>query len=179
MKKIAILGSTGSIGTQTLDVVREQGDLTVTALAAGSNIKLLEEQIREFHPKLVAVWDEKKAEELKNNVKDCMVTVTSGMEGLLSVATIPDSDVLVTAIVGMLGIRPTIAAMKAGKDIALANKETLVTEGHIKNSFNGFRGTIPWKKQRRTGACYVRRRFKTSKLEHGKKNNGRFSDFGK
>ena len=131
MKKIAILGSTGSIGTQTLDVVREQGDLTVTALAAGSNIKLLEEQIREFHPKLVAVWDEKKAEELKNNVKDCMVTVTSGMEGLLSVATIPDSDVLVTAIVGMLGIRPTIAAMKAGKDIALANKETLVTPGHI------------------------------------------------
>ena len=131
MKKIAILGSTGSIGTQTLDVVREQGDLTVTALAAGSNIKLLEEQIREFHPKLVAVWDEKKAEELKNNVKDCMVTVTSGMEGLLSVATIPDSDVLVTAIVGMLGIRPTIAAMKAGKDIALANKETLVTAGHI------------------------------------------------
>ena len=131
MKKIAILGATGSIGTQTLDVVREQGDLTVVALAAGSNIKRLEEQIREFHPKLVAVWDEKKSAELKDNVKDCAVTVVAGMEGLLAVATIPESEILVTAIVGMLGIRPTIAAINAGKDIALANKETLVTAGHI------------------------------------------------
>ena len=131
MRNIAILGSTGSIGTQTLDVVREHGDLSVVALAAGNNIKLLEEQIREFHPKMVAVWDEKKAAVLRDSVKDCAVTVVCGMEGLLEVATIPDSEILVTAIVGMLGIRPTIAAIKSGKNIALANKETLVTAGHI------------------------------------------------
>ena len=131
MRNIAILGSTGSIGTQTLDVVREHGDLSVVALAAGNNIKLLEEQIREFHPKMVAVWDEKTAAVLRDSVKDCAVTVVCGMEGLLEVATIPDSEILVTAIVGMLGIRPTIAAIKSGKNIALANKETLVTAGHI------------------------------------------------
>lgn len=131
MKNIAILGSTGSIGTQTLDVVREHGDLSVVALAAGNNIKLLEEQIREFHPKVAAVWDEEKAVVLRNSVKDCAVTVVCGMDGLLTVATIPDSEILVTAIVGMLGIRPTIAAIKSGKNIALANKETLVTAGHI------------------------------------------------
>ena len=131
MRNIAILGSTGSIGTQTLDVVREHGDLSVVALAAGNNIKLLEKQIREFHPKMVAVWDEKKAAVLRDSVKDCAVTVVCGMEGLLEVATIPDSEILVTAIVGMLGIRPTIAAIKSGKNIALANKETLVTAGHI------------------------------------------------
>lgn len=131
MRNIAILGSTGSIGTQTLDVVRKHGDLSVVALAAGNNIKLLEEQIREFHPKMVAVWDEKKAAVLRDSVKDCAVTVVCGMEGLLEVATIPDSEILVTAIVGMLGIRPTIAAIKSGKNIALANKETLVTAGHI------------------------------------------------
>ena len=131
MKKIAILGSTGSIGTQALEVVRENGDLEVLGLAAGNNIKLLEEQIREFHPKLVAVWSEDRAKELRENVKDLGVKVVSGMEGLIDVATIAESEILVTAIVGMIGIRPTIEAIKAGKDIALANKETLVTAGHI------------------------------------------------
>ena len=131
MKKIAILGSTGSIGTQTLDVVRTNKDIEVTALAAGSNILLLESQIREFTPKLAAVWDEKKAAELKSRVRDLDVKVVSGMEGLLEIAAEPSSEILVTAIVGMIGIRPTIAAMEAGKDIALANKETLVTAGHI------------------------------------------------
>ena len=131
MKKIAILGSTGSIGTQTLDVVREQGDISVAALAAGSNIALLEQQIREFHPRLVAVWDKKKAEELKIKTADLSVEIVDGMDGLLAVAQIPEAEILVTAIVGMLGIRPTIAAIRAGKDIALANKETLVTAGHL------------------------------------------------
>jgi len=131
MKQIAILGSTGSIGTQTLEVVRENGDLQVLGLAAGNNIKLLEEQIREFHPKLAAVWSEDKAKELRENVKDLEVKVVSGMEGLIEVATITESEILVTAIVGMIGIRPTIEAIKTGKDIALANKETLVTAGHI------------------------------------------------
>lgn len=131
MKKIAILGSTGSIGTQTLEVVRNNGDIEVVALAAGNNIRLLEEQIREFHPHLAAVWTEEKAKELRDNIRDLDVRVTSGMEGLLEVAETSDSEMLVTAIVGMIGIRPTIAAMKAGKDIALANKETLVTAGHI------------------------------------------------
>ncbi len=131
MKKIAILGSTGSIGTQTLDIVREQGDIQVVAMAAGSNISLLEAQMREFNPSLVSVWDEKKASELRTNTKDLGIKIVSGMEGLLEVSVIPESEILVTAIVGMLGIRPTIAAIKAGKKIALANKETLVTAGHI------------------------------------------------
>ncbi|MFQ9568919.1 MAG: 1-deoxy-D-xylulose-5-phosphate reductoisomerase [Roseburia inulinivorans] len=131
MKKIAILGSTGSIGTQTLDIVREQGDIQVVAMAAGSNISLLEAQMREFKPSLVSVWDEKKAKELRTNTKDLGIKIVSGMEGLLEVSVIPDNEILVTAIVGMLGIRPTIAAIRAGKKIALANKETLVTAGHI------------------------------------------------
>lgn len=131
MKKIAILGSTGSIGTQTLDIVREHGDIQVVAMAAGSNISLLEAQMREFKPSLVSVWDEKKASELRTNTKDLGIKIVSGMEGLLEVSVIPESEILVTAIVGMLGIRPTIAAIKAGKKIALANKETLVTAGHI------------------------------------------------
>ena len=131
MKKVAILGSTGSIGTQTLEVVRENGDLQITALAAGGNVDLMEKQIREFHPVLAAMWTEEKAKELRDRVKDFPVKVVSGMDGLLEVATDPASEILVTAIVGMIGIRPTIAAMKAGKDIALANKETLVTAGHI------------------------------------------------
>lgn len=131
MKKIAILGSTGSIGTQTLDVVREQGDIQVVAMAAGRNITLLEKQVREFHPKLVAVWEEKDANALRNNLRDIEVNVVYGMEGLLEVSVIPEAEILVTAIVGMLGIRPTIAAIEAGKDIALANKETLVTAGHL------------------------------------------------
>ena len=131
MKKIAILGSTGSIGTQTLDIVREQGDIQVVAMAAGSNISLLEAQMIEFKPSLVSVWDEKKASELRTNTKDLGIKIVSGMEGLLEVSVIPESEILVTAIVGMLGIRPTIAAIRAGKKIALANKETLVTAGHI------------------------------------------------
>ena len=131
MKKIGLLGSTGSIGTQTLDVVRNQGDIQVTAMAAGSNIALLEKQIREFHPSIAAVWDEKKALELKVKVADLPVKVVSGMDGLLEVATEKEAQIVVTAVVGMIGIRPTIAAMETGKDIALANKETLVTAGHI------------------------------------------------
>lgn len=131
MKKIAILGSTGSIGTQTLEVVENQGDMEVTALAAGNNIRLLEEQIRKFMPKLVCVWNEEKAKELAVSVGDLPVRVVSGMEGLIEVSTEPSADIVVTAVVGMIGIRPTIAAMEAGKDIALANKETLVTAGHI------------------------------------------------
>lgn len=131
MKKIAILGSTGSIGTQTLEVARTNGDIQIVALAAGNNIQLLEEQIREFAPKLVAVWNEERAKKLREQVKDLDVKIVSGMDGLLEVATIPESELLVTAIVGMIGIRPTIEAIKAEKDIALANKETLVTAGHI------------------------------------------------
>ena len=131
MKKIAILGSTGSIGTQTLEVVRENKDIEVLALAAGNNITLLEQQIREFHPRLVGVWAEEKAEELKSRIRDTGTQVVSGMDGLLEIAQIEGSEILVTAIVGMIGIRPTIAAIEAGKDIALANKETLVTAGHI------------------------------------------------
>lgn len=131
MKKIVVLGSTGSIGTQTLDVVRQNSDMEVVALAAGSNIVLLEKQIREFKPRMVCVWDEKKAKELQLLVKDCNVEIVSGMEGLLACSIIEEADVVLTAIVGMIGIQPTIAAIKAKKDIALANKETLVTAGHI------------------------------------------------
>lgn len=131
MKHIAILGSTGSIGTQTLEVVRENDDITVLALSAGSNIILLEEQIREFNPLLVAVWEEEKAKELAENIKDLDTKVVFGMEGLLELAVLEGVEILVTAIVGMIGIRPTVAAIKAGKHIALANKETLVTAGHI------------------------------------------------
>lgn len=131
MKKISILGSTGSIGTQTLEVVRSNGDIQVTALAAGHNITMLEAQIREFRPSIACVWDEEKAAELKTAVADLPVKVVSGMEGLMEAAAQPEAEIVVTAVVGMIGIRPTIAAMEAGKDIALANKETLVTAGHI------------------------------------------------
>ena len=131
MKKIAILGSTGSIGTQTLEVVRANGDIEVTALSAGKNIRLLAQQIREFRPRIAAVWEEADAKELRLLVADLPVTVVSGMEGLKEVAVCEETQVLVTAIVGMIGIVPTIEAIKAGKDIALANKETLVTAGHI------------------------------------------------
>ena len=131
MKKIAILGSTGSIGTQTLDVVRANEDLEVVGLSAGSNVEKLEEQIREFHPLLAAVWDEEAARDLKTRIADTDTKVVSGMEGLLELASMPESDILVTAIVGMIGIRPTMEGIRAGKDIALANKETLVTAGHL------------------------------------------------
>lgn len=132
MKKIAVLGSTGSIGTQTLDVVRQhREDFEITALSAGGNIDLLEKQIREFRPPLVSVGSEEKAKELRVRTGDLQLEIVSGMDGLLRVAQQEESEILVTAIVGMLGIRPTIAAIEAGKDIALANKETLVTAGHI------------------------------------------------
>ncbi|GAB5616425.1 1-deoxy-D-xylulose-5-phosphate reductoisomerase [Faecalimonas canis] len=131
MKKIAILGSTGSIGTQTLEVVRENKDIEVVGMAAGNNIELLEKQIREFSPRVVAVWDEEKAKELRTNISDLDVKVVSGMDGLIEIAVLPETEILVTAIVGMIGIRPTIAGIEAGKNIALANKETLVTAGHI------------------------------------------------
>jgi 1-deoxy-D-xylulose-5-phosphate reductoisomerase len=131
MKIISILGSTGSIGTQTLEVVRNNKDIKVTALAAGHNLDLLEKQIREFHPAIVCVWDEQKGKDLALRVKDLSVSVVTGMDGLIDCATEKQSDIVVTAVVGMIGIIPTIEAIKAGKDIALANKETLVTAGHI------------------------------------------------
>ncbi len=131
MRKISVLGSTGSIGTQTLDIVRSNGDIQVTALAANHNIAALEKQIREFRPRLVCVWDERKAAELKTAVSDLPVKVVSGMDGLIEAATEVSAQTVVTAVVGMIGIRPTIAAIEAGKDIALANKETLVTAGHL------------------------------------------------
>lgn len=131
MKKIAILGSTGSIGTQTLDVARANGDLEVLGLSAGSNVEKLEKQVREFNPRLVAVWDERAAADLAVRIADTDTRVASGMEGLLELARMPETEILVTAIVGMIGIRPTMEAIRAGKDIALANKETLVTAGHL------------------------------------------------
>lgn len=131
MKKLAILGSTGSIGTQTIEVVRNNGDIQVTALAAGSSVDALEAQIREFKPSLAVMWNEEKAKELAVRVADLPVRVLWGMDGLIEAATADNVDIVVTAVVGMIGIRPTIAAIKAGKDIALANKETLVTAGHL------------------------------------------------
>lgn len=131
MKKIGILGSTGSIGTQTLDIVRKEKDLKVVAMAAGSNVKLMEQQVREFQPRLVAMWSEEAAEDLRTRLGDMPVKVVCGMEGLLEVSTAEEMEVLVTGIVGMIGIKPTIAAIEQGKTIALANKETLVTAGHI------------------------------------------------
>ena len=131
MKKIAILGSTGSVGTQTLDVVRNNRDIQVVSLVAGSNIERLEEQIREFRPRVVSVWDEEKAIVLKERVKDIKVEVLAGMDGMIACAKVEEAEIVVTAVVGMIGIRPTIEAIKAGKNIALANKETLVTAGHI------------------------------------------------
>ncbi len=131
MKKIAILGSTGSIGTQTLEVVRNNGDIEVLGISAGSNIEKLEQQAREFHPRLIAVWDEERARDLRERVADLDVKVVSGMDGLLELSAMPETEILVTAIVGMIGVRPTIEAIKAGKDIALANKETMVTAGHL------------------------------------------------
>ena len=131
MKKIAILGSTGSIGTQTLEIVRDNPDLQVMGLAAGRNAALMEKQIREFHPALAVMWSEEAAKELRGRTADLPVKVLSGMEGLLALASDASYEILVTAIVGMIGIRPTIAAIESGKTIALANKETLVTAGHL------------------------------------------------
>ena len=132
MKKLVILGSTGSIGTQTLEIVKDKNeDFGVLALAAYSNVDLMEKQVREFSPKYVVLYVENAAKELEERIKDLDVKVLSGMEGLEYISTLEDCDMLVAAMVGMIGIRPTIAAVKAGKDIALANKETLVTAGHI------------------------------------------------
>lgn len=131
IKKISVLGSTGSIGTQTLEIARYNQDIGITALAAGSNVELLEKQVREFRPKIACLWKEEAARELKRRIRDLDVKVVSGMEGLMEAACEPEAQIVVTAVVGMIGIRPTIAAMEAGKDIALANKETLVTAGHI------------------------------------------------
>ena len=131
MKYISILGSTGSIGTQTLDIVENNNDLCVRGLAAGRNVKLLEEQIRKFRPVVAALWDEKDAADLRGRVADLPVKILSGMDGLIQVVTEEMTQIVVTAIVGMIGIRPTMEAIKAGKDIALANKETLVTAGHL------------------------------------------------
>ena len=131
MRKIAVLGSTGSIGTQTLEVVRENDDIQVTALAAGSNAELLEQQAREFRPRLVSLQDEEKAKTLAVRLADTGIRVLSGMDGLVAAATEETAQIVVTAVVGMIGIRPTVAAIEAGKDIALANKETLVTAGHL------------------------------------------------
>ena len=131
MKKIAILGSTGSIGTQTLDVVRANGDIEVLGISAGRNVKVLEEQAREFHPQLIAVWEEAAAKDLAVRLKDTDIKIVSGMDGLLELARMPKVEILVTAVVGMIGIRPTMEGIRAGKDIALANKETLVTAGHL------------------------------------------------
>jgi 1-deoxy-D-xylulose-5-phosphate reductoisomerase len=132
MKKIAVLGSTGSIGTQTLDIAREHKNIKITALAAaGSNIELLEKQVREFQPDLVCVYDHEKASLLQSKLSDVNVSVVSGMEGLIECAAASDADTVVTAMVGMIGIQPTMEAINAGKNIALANKETLVTAGHI------------------------------------------------
>ena len=131
MKTISVLGSTGSIGTQTLEVVRANRDMKITALAAGSNIDLLEKQAREFKPRVVSVWNPERARELAVRLADTGIRVGSGMDGLLEAATEETAQVVVTAVVGMIGIRPTVAAIEAGKDIALANKETLVTAGHL------------------------------------------------
>ncbi len=131
-RKIVLLGSTGSIGTQTLDVVRNNNDdLKVIGIAANRSVDKVEQQVREFSPKYVAMFDEKAAQELRIKIADMPTKVLSGMEGLVEISTVPEADTVLTAVVGMIGIRPTIAAIESGKDIALANKETLVTAGHI------------------------------------------------
>lgn len=131
MRNIAILGSTGSIGTQTLEIIRENNDLNVVSIAAKSSINKLEEQVREFKPDIVCVYDEKAASQFKVMISDTNTKVVSGMEGLIEAATYKSAELVVTAFVGMIGIVPTVEAIKAGKNIALANKETLVTAGHI------------------------------------------------
>lgn len=130
VRSLSILGSTGSIGTQALDVVRKLG-LQVEALAAYHNVKLLEKQIREFHPKTVAVFEEKAAAELRTAVSDLSVRVLSGMEGLCEAASLPAAEVVLNSVVGMVGLRPTLAAIQAHKNVALANKETLVAGGAL------------------------------------------------
>ena len=191
MKNIAILGSTGSIGTQTLDVARKNEDLRVVAVSAGKSVEKLEEQIREFHPLLAAVWDEKAARDLKTRIADTDTKVVSGMEGLLELASMPESDILVTAIVGMIGIRPTMEGIRAGKDIALANKETLVTAGHLIMPMakkygvsilpvdHGIRWSLPRTYHRRAAKGHCCRYSEASKLGNGTKDHRRFRNPGK
>ena len=131
MKNISIIGSTGSIGTQALDIVRSNGDLNVVALSCGRNIELIEKQAREFNPELVSVMSEEDADTLRVKLADTNIKVASGMEGLCAVSSYDKADMVLTAVVGMIGVEPTLAAIEAGKDIALANKETLVTAGHL------------------------------------------------
>ncbi|MCR4907410.1 MAG: 1-deoxy-D-xylulose-5-phosphate reductoisomerase [Lachnospiraceae bacterium] len=132
MKTVTILGSTGSIGTQCLDIVRNNPELfRVNALAAGKNAALMESQIREFHPGLAVLYDEKAAVDLKERVRDLDVAVLSGMDGLLAAAASKEAETVLGGMVGMIGIRPTLEAIREGKDIALANKETLVCAGHL------------------------------------------------
>ena len=132
MKNVVVMGSTGSIGTQTLEIIRDhKEELTAVALTAKSSVDLIEKQALEFGPKLVAMYDEKAAEELSGRLAGTGIKVLAGMEGLIEAAELSEADIVVTAMVGMIGIRPTIAAIKAGHDIALANKETLVCAGHI------------------------------------------------
>ena len=130
MKNIVILGSTGSIGTQTIDIL-DSIDANVCAISVNTNIERAEQQARLLQPSLVAVYDAEKASELKIRLADTGIRVVSGMEGLIEAATLPEADVIVTAVVGMVGLLPTLAAIDAGKDIALANKETLVCAGQI------------------------------------------------
>ena len=189
MKNIAILGSTGSIGTQTLDVARKNEDLRVVAVSAGKSVEKLEEQIREFHPLLAAVWDEEAARDLKTRIADTDTKVVSGMEGLLELASMPESEILVTAIVGMIGIRPTMEGIRAGKDIALANKETLVTAGHLimpmakqrdpQASDHGIRWSLPRTYHRRAAKGHCCRYSEASKLGNGTKDHRRFRNPGK
>ncbi|MBQ2322969.1 MAG: 1-deoxy-D-xylulose-5-phosphate reductoisomerase, partial [Oscillospiraceae bacterium] len=129
-KTISILGSTGSIGRQTLQVARELG-LTVAALTANSSVDLMETQAREFHPRLVVLYDEGAANALRRRLADTKIEVLSGMEGLIAAATIDEADTVVTAVVGVIGLQPTMAAIARGKRIALANKETLVCAGEL------------------------------------------------
>ncbi len=131
MKYLSIIGSTGSIGTQTLEIVRANADISIAGLACGYNIDLIEQQIREFKPQVAAVWNEKDATDLRARLRDMNVQIYSGMDGLIQVATVGQAELVITAIVGMRGLRPTVEAIKAGKHIGLANKETLVTAGHI------------------------------------------------
>lgn len=131
MRGLSILGSTGSIGTQTLEVVRNNNDVRITALSAHGSIELLEKQTREFLPRLVCVYDKARAEDFKLRVRDLPVEVVTGMDGLIACALEKDADMVVSAVVGMIGIRPVMEAIRAGKDIAFANKETLVTAGHL------------------------------------------------
>ena len=132
MRKIILLGSTGSIGTQTLDVVRaNKNELEVVGLAANSRVKEVEAQVREFKPKYVCMYEEAAAKELQERIADTGIKVLTGMDGLLEIVSVPEADTVLTAVVGMIGIQPTIRAIESGKDIALANKETLVCAGHI------------------------------------------------